>query len=156
MIEFTGKIVLVTGSSRGIGAGMSRAFAKHGARCVINYVADPNGKNQADAETVAREINSPLTIECDVANHARVGQTKVAAREFARQKITVNAIAPGYVDTEMIRGMPEDVAQKAKEQIPLGRFGTVDDIANAAMFLCSPMADYITGQTIHVNGGFYM
>src|SRR5262249_41789133 len=72
--DFSGKVVLVTGSSRGIGAGMVRAFAKLGGKCVVNYVADPDGKNQADAESVAREINSPLTVECNVADHARVGQ----------------------------------------------------------------------------------
>jgi 3-oxoacyl-[acyl-carrier protein] reductase len=85
-----------------------------------------------------------------------IALTKVAARELARNRITVNAIAPGVIDTEMTRGMPEDVTKKVIEQIPLGRLGTVDDIVGAVLFLCSPLARYITGQTIHVNGGFYM
>jgi 3-oxoacyl-[acyl-carrier protein] reductase len=247
MLDFSGKIVLVTGSSRGIGAGMVRAFAEHGAKCVVNYVDDPDGKNKADAEQVAREIRSPLLVECNVADPARVatmmkqiadkfggldilvnnagilrdktikkmtaedfnavvqvnlggafntiqqaasilrnggrilnissvagimgffGQanyasskagvialTKVSAREFARQQITVNAVAPGFIDTDMSKGMPEDVTRKFIEQIPLGRIGKVDEVVNAVLFLCSPMADYITGQVIHVNGGFYM
>jgi 3-oxoacyl-[acyl-carrier protein] reductase len=85
-----------------------------------------------------------------------IALTKVAAREMARQQITVNAIAPGFIDTDMTRGMPEDVTKKFVEQIPLGRFGTVDDIVGAALWLCSPFARYVTGQVIHVNGGFYM
>ena len=82
--------------------------------------------------------------------------TKVAARELARQRITVNAIAPGFIDTDMSRTMPEEVTKHFVEQIPLGRIGTVEDVVDAALFLCSPYADYITGQVIHVNGGFHM
>ena len=76
--------------------------------------------------------------------------------ELAKNQITVNAVAPGFIDTEMTKGMPEEVTKKFLEQIPLARVGKVDDVVNAVMFLCSPMADYITGQVIHVNGGFYM
>ena len=72
--SFADKVVLVTGSSRGIGAGLVRGFARHGGRCVVNYVADPSGRNKSDAELVAAEIGAAMTIECDVANHARVGE----------------------------------------------------------------------------------
>src|SRR5205085_527267 len=85
-----------------------------------------------------------------------IALTKVAARELARQKITVNAIAPGFVDTDMVKTMPQEVTKQFVQQIPLGRVGTIDDIAGVAMFLCSPLADYVTGQVIHVNGGFWM
>jgi 3-oxoacyl-[acyl-carrier protein] reductase len=85
-----------------------------------------------------------------------IGLTKVAARELARNQITVNAIAPGFISTEMIQNMPEDVTRKFIEQIPLGRLGTVQDIAGAVVMLCSPLASYITGQVLHVNGGFHM
>ena len=85
-----------------------------------------------------------------------IALTKVAARELARNQITVNAIAPGFIDTDMTKGMPEDVTKKFVEQIPLGRLGTVDDIVGAVLWLCSPFARYVTGQLIHVNGGFYM
>ena len=82
--------------------------------------------------------------------------TKVAAREFAKQQITVNAIAPGFVETDILKDMPADVTQRFVEQIPLGRIGRIQDVVNTALFLCSPAADYITGQVIHVNGGLYM
>jgi 3-oxoacyl-[acyl-carrier protein] reductase len=82
--------------------------------------------------------------------------TKVAARELAKNQITVNAIAPGFINTEMSRGMPEEVTKQFLAQIPIGRFGEVEDIVSAVLFLCSSAARYITGQIIHVNGGFYM
>jgi 3-oxoacyl-[acyl-carrier protein] reductase len=82
--------------------------------------------------------------------------TKTAARELARQKITVNAIAPGFIDTEMSRTMPEDVTKQFLAQVPIGRFGNVADVVYPVLFLCSPYAEYITGQIIHVSGGFYM
>ena len=67
-LDFTGKVVLVTGSSRGLGAEMIKAFGKRGAQCVVNYVADPPGQNKSDAEAVATELKDPLVIECDVTN----------------------------------------------------------------------------------------
>ena len=246
-LDFTGKIVLVTGSSRGIGAEMIKAFCAHGAQCVVNYVADAEGRNKADAMNVAAQLKEPLVIECDVTQPAQVeammtqlqgrlggldilvnnsgiigdrtikkmsmdefesvirvnligtfivtqkagailrsggriinmssvsgqmglfGQanyssskagiialTKVSAREFARQNITVNAIAPGFIDVGMSKGMPDEVTQNFINQIPLGRLGDVSEIVNAALFLASPMASYITGQVLNVNGGFYM
>src|SRR6202162_3516991 len=245
--DFNGKVVLVTGSSRGIGAEMIKAFGKCGAACVVNYVADSEGRNEADAESVAKELKNPLVIECDVTKSEQVeammkqiqdrhggldilvnnsgiirdrtikkmsmdefesvvrvnltgpftvtqkaaailrsggriinmssvsgqmglfGQanysaskagiialTKVSAREFARQNITVNAIAPGFIDVGMSKGMPDEVTQNFIKQIPLGRLGDVSEIVNAALFLASPMASYITGQVLNVNGGFYM
>jgi 3-oxoacyl-[acyl-carrier protein] reductase len=245
--DFTGKVALVTGSSRGIGAAMIKAFGRHGATCVVNYVTDPQAQNKADAESVAKELNDPLLIECDVtrpeqvesmmkqiqerhggldflvnnsgiirdrtirkmsmeefesvvrvnligtfivtqkagmilrnggrivnlssvsgqmglfgqANYssskaAIIALTKVSAREFARQNITVNAIAPGFIDVGMSKGMPEDVTQNFIKQIPLGRLGNVNEIVDAALFLASSTASYITGQVLNVNGGFYM
>lgn len=80
--------------------------------------------------------------------------TRVLSRELARRNITVNAVAPGVVLTEMGRSIPEKIRQGMLARIPLGRFGEPDDIANAILFLCSPLADYITGLTLHVNGGW--
>jgi 3-oxoacyl-[acyl-carrier protein] reductase len=245
--DFAGKVVLVTGSSRGIGAEMIKAFGKRGAKCVVNYVADPQGQNKADATNVAKELNEPLVVECDVtepkqveammtqiqdrhagldvlvnnsgiisdrtikkmsltefesvirvnligtfiltqksgallrdggriinmssvsgqlglfgqANYssskaAIIALTKVSAREFARQNITVNAIAPGFIDVGMSKGMPDEVTEKFTKAIPLGRLGRVEEIVEAALFLASPDASYITGQVLNVNGGFYM
>ena len=247
LLDFTGKVVLVTGSSRGIGAEMIKVFGKRGAHCVVNYVADGQGQNKADAANVAKELNDPLVIECDVtqpeqiesmmmeigdkrggldilvnnsgiisdraiknmsteefesvvrvnltgtftvtqkaaailrnggrivnlssvsgqmglfgqANYssskaAIIALTKVSAREFARQDITVNAIAPGFIDIGMGKGVPEEAIQNFIKQIPLGRLGNVNEIVSAALFLASPMASYITGHVLNVNGGFYM
>jgi 3-oxoacyl-[acyl-carrier protein] reductase len=72
LLDFSGKIVLVTGSSRGIGAEMIKEFGKRGAQCVVNYVADPAGQNKSDAESVAKELKNPLVIECDVTNPEQV------------------------------------------------------------------------------------
>ena len=245
--DFSGKVVLVTGSSRGIGAEMIKAFGKRGAQCVVNYVADAQGQNKTDATDVAKELEAPLMIECDVtqpgqlesmmteirdkwggldvlvnnsgiihdrtirkmsmeefesvvrvnligtftvtqkaaailrsggrivnlssvsgqmglfgqANYssskaAIIALTKVSAREFARQNITVNAIAPGFIDVGMSKGMSEEVTANFIKQIPLGRLGEVNEIVDAALFLASPMASYITGHVLNVNGGFYM
>src|SRR5205085_8767345 len=71
-LDFTGKIVLVTGSSRGIGAEMIKAFGARGAQCVVNYVRDPDGTNKSDATTVAAGLREPLAVECDVTNPAQV------------------------------------------------------------------------------------
>lgn len=246
-LDFTGKIVLVTGSSRGIGAEMIKAFGGRGGQCVVNFISDEKGQNKTDAETVARELKNPLVIDCDVTNPAQaeammkqiqeqrggldilvnnsgiirdrtikkmsleefeniirvnltgtfnvtqkattvlrsggriinmssvsgqmglfgqanyssskaaiIALTKVTARELARQNITVNAIAPGFIDVGMSKGMPDEVTENFKKQIPLGRLGDVSEIVNAALFLASPMASYITGHVLNVNGGYYM
>lgn len=245
--DFSGKVALVTGSSRGIGEGLIRALNDAGARCVVNYVDDPDGRNRADAQRVAALLADPLVTASDVgsleqvsammqqirqerggldilinnagimrdrslkkmteddwqsvlrvnltgayhciqqaapllrsggrivniasvaahlgffgqANYAAskaglIALTKVAARELARQGVTVNAIAPGVIDTEMGRMIPPEVTQKFIEQIPLGRLGQIEDVVNVAMFLCSPLSAYLTGQVLNVNGGFYM
>ena len=212
--DFTGKVVLVTGSSRGLGAAMIQAFGDRGAQCVVNFISDPEGENKADADDVAARLKDPLVVECDVtkpdqveammkqiadklggldilvnnsgiirdrtikkltldefesvlrvnlagtfnvtqkaaailrqggriinlssvsgqmglfgqANYssskaAIIALTKVSAREFARQQITVNAIAPGFIDIGMSKGMPDEVTENFKKQIPLGRLG---------------------------------
>ncbi len=85
-----------------------------------------------------------------------VGLTKTIAKEYASRNITVNAVAPGFIMTKMTEALPENVKSEMLKAIPLGRFGTVEDVANAVVFLASPLAGYITGQVIHVNGGMYM
>jgi acetoacetyl-CoA reductase len=84
------------------------------------------------------------------------GFTKALAQEGAKVGITVNAIAPGYVDTEMVRAVPEEVLQKIIARIPRGRLGTADDIARSVCFLTADEADFITGSTVSVNGGQHM
>lgn len=85
-----------------------------------------------------------------------VGLTKTLAREVASQGITVNAVAPGLIMTEMGKSIPEAHRQEMVKQIPLGRCGEPDEVANAVLFLCSGLSAYITGQVLHVNGGWYV
>ncbi len=84
------------------------------------------------------------------------GMTRALAREIGSRAITVNCIAPGFIDTDMTRALPEAQREALLSQIPLGRLGSSEDIAAAVVFLASPDASYITGTTLHVNGGMYM
>jgi 3-oxoacyl-[acyl-carrier protein] reductase len=84
------------------------------------------------------------------------GLTRALARELGSRNITVNCVAPGFIDTDMTRGLSEDQQAALKAQIPLGRLGQPEDVAEAVAFLASPQAGYITGTELHVNGGMYM
>lgn len=85
-----------------------------------------------------------------------IGFTKSIAREVASRGVTVNAIAPGFIETEMTAGLPAKVQDDYRQAIPLGRFGTAEEVAQAVLFLVGPGAGYITGQVVNVNGGLYM
>jgi 3-oxoacyl-[acyl-carrier protein] reductase len=85
-----------------------------------------------------------------------VGMTKSLARELGSRSITVNCVAPGFIDTDMTRALPEAQRTALLGQIPLGRLGTPEDIAAAVSYLASPAAGYVTGSVLHVNGGMYM
>ena len=85
-----------------------------------------------------------------------VGMSKALAREVGSRNITVNCVAPGFIDTDMTKSLSEDQVAKLISNVPLARLGRPDDIANAVLFLASPQASYITGSTIHVNGGMHM
>jgi 3-oxoacyl-[acyl-carrier protein] reductase len=85
-----------------------------------------------------------------------IGLTKTIAREYSNRNVTANAVAPGFIDTAMTKALSEQVRTDLAKQIPLGRLGSSEDVANAVRFLASPAAAYITGQVIHVNGGMYM
>src|SRR5574341_1620271 len=87
---------------------------------------------------------------------AVIGFTKTVAREYASRQVTVNAVAPGFIDTAMTQGLPADVKETLQKQIPLGRLGQPSDVAEAVRFLVSDEAGYITGQVLHVNGGMLM
>jgi len=84
------------------------------------------------------------------------GLTKSLAREIGTRGITVNCVAPGFIDTAMTQALSENVRAELSKQIPMGKLGTPEDVANAVRFLASPWASYISGQVIHVNGGMYM
>jgi 3-oxoacyl-[acyl-carrier protein] reductase len=85
-----------------------------------------------------------------------IGFTKSLAREVGSRGITANVVAPGFIETDMTKDLPEEARQKMLADTALGRLGAPQDIANAVLFLASPAASYITGETIHVNGGMYM
>lgn len=85
-----------------------------------------------------------------------IGFSKSLAQEIASRGITVNVVAPGFIDTDMTRALPSLVTEEMLKRIPMKRLGTVNDIANTVAFLASDCANYITGETIHVNGGMYM
>jgi 3-oxoacyl-[acyl-carrier protein] reductase len=85
-----------------------------------------------------------------------VGFTRALAREVGSRGITVNAVAPGFIATDMTATLSEEQRTALEKQVPLERLGTVDDIAETVLFLCTPGAGYITGEVINVNGGMYM
>ena len=85
-----------------------------------------------------------------------IGFSKSLAQEIGSRGITVNVVAPGFIDTDMTKGLPDMVKEELLKRIPLRKLGNVDDIANTVAFLASDEANYITGETIHVNGGMYM
>ena len=106
--------------------------------------------------SVAAFMGNPGQANYSASKAGIVGLTKTVAREYAGRGVTVNAVAPGFIETAMTDVLPENVKEEMKKLIPLGRFGTVEDIAKAVVFLASPESGYITGQVVHVNGGMYM
>jgi 3-oxoacyl-[acyl-carrier protein] reductase len=248
--HFPGKVVLVTGSSRGMGAAILEAFARAGATCVVNYFDDADGQNRHDAEQTAarlRQLNVPVHVfDADVrryesvellmrrlagaaggldvlvnnagicrdrtvkkmsldewhsvldtnldgvfycsklgaevlrdggrivniasiagvigfhgqANYAAakagvIALTKVLAKELARRGVTVNAVAPGVIQTPMLGVMRPEVLAEYEQQIPVGRIGRPEDVAHAVLFLACQESGYITGQTLPVTGGWF-
>jgi 3-oxoacyl-[acyl-carrier protein] reductase len=248
--DFTGKSVLVTGSSRGMGAAILEAFGRAGAVCLVHYFADPAGQNRRDAHATAERIRqhgAPAhVLEADVrqfdavdrlmreavaaagrldilvnnagilrdrtvrkmtldewhsvletnldgvfycskvaaellpeggrivnvasiaglfpfhgqANYAAakagvIALTKVLAKELARRQVTVNAVAPGVVQTPMLGEIKAEVRAEYEKQIPLGRIGRPEDVANAVLFFATEESGYITGQTLPITGGWF-
>lgn len=106
--------------------------------------------------SVVAFMGNPGQANYSASKAGMVGLTKTTAKEYASRGITANAVAPGFITTAMTEALPENVKDEMKRAIPLGRFGTPEDVANAVVFLASPEAGYITGQVIHVNGGMYV
>lgn len=106
--------------------------------------------------SVVGAIGNAGQVHYSAAKAGLVGFTKALAREVATRQITVNTVAPGFIETDMTAALNEAQRAAYLAQIPMGRFGTVEEVAQAVVFLVSPSAAYITGQTLHVNGGMYM
>ena len=101
-------------------------------------------------------VGNPGQANYAAAKAGIVGFSKSLAREVASRGITVNTVAPGFIDTDMTRDLSDEQRERLRSDIPLGRLGGPEDVAGAIAFLASAEADYITGETIHVNGGMYM
>jgi 3-oxoacyl-[acyl-carrier protein] reductase len=252
MIRYTfpGKVVLVTGSSRGMGAAILEGFAAAGATCIVNYFADDAGQNARDAQQVVERLRPypvPVhVVEADVSKYESVealmkratevaggldvlvnnagiirdrtvkkmtlgewhsvletnldgvfycsklgaevmrdggrivniasiaglygfrGQanyaaakagvialTKVLAKELARRGITVNAVAPGVIQTAMLETLKPEVVAEYQKQIPVGRIGRPEDVAHAVLFFACEESSYITGQILPITGGWF-
>jgi 3-oxoacyl-[acyl-carrier protein] reductase len=106
--------------------------------------------------SVVGSSGNPGQANYAAAKAALVGFTKSLAQEVGSRNITVNCVAPGFIETDMTRSLAEEQVKKLVENVPLGRLGRVDDVAQAVLFLASPQAAYVTGSTLHVNGGMYM
>lgn len=106
--------------------------------------------------SVVGVIGNPGQVNYCASKAGLIGMTKSLAREIGSRNITVNAIAPGFIDTDMTKVLNEDQKKNILSQVPLNRFGSVEDIANVALFLASENSNYITGQVIHVDGGMAM
>jgi len=106
--------------------------------------------------SVVGSAGNPGQMNYAAAKAGVAGMSRALAREIGSRNITVNCIAPGFIDTDMTKALNEDQISSLKQQIPLGRLGQPEDIAAAVGFLASPRASYITGTTLHVNGGMYM
>lgn len=120
---------------------ITRHFLKNKAGSIINITS------------VVGLIGNPGQANYVASKAGVIGLTKTLAKEFGSRNITVNAIAPGFIETEMTTSLPEEAKEAYLKQIPLNRFGKTEDIANVCAFLASEEASYITGQVISVNGG---
>ena len=106
--------------------------------------------------SVVASMGNPGQANYAAAKAGIIGFSKSLAREIGSRGITVNVVAPGFIDTDMTRALDDTQRQKLIEDIPLQRLGGVEDIAQAVLFLASDAGGYITGQTLHVNGGMFM
>jgi 3-oxoacyl-[acyl-carrier protein] reductase len=125
-------------------------------REVIKDMAGQRYGRIVNITSVAAFMGNPGQANYSASKAGIVGFTKTVSREYAGRGITVNAVAPGFIETAMTDVLPENIKEEMKKLIPLRRFGTVEDVAKAVVFLASPGSGYITGQVIHVNGGMYM
>jgi 3-oxoacyl-[acyl-carrier protein] reductase len=125
-------------------------------RAVLRPMMKARGGRIINITSVVASSGNPGQANYAAAKAGVAGMTRALAREIGSRGITVNCIAPGFIDTDMTKVLPEAQRAALTAQIPLGRLGSPEDIAHAVAFLASPQAGYITGTTLHVNGGMYM
>jgi 3-oxoacyl-[acyl-carrier protein] reductase len=123
--------------------------------CVRHMMKERRGRI-VNLTSVVGVTGNPGQANYAAAKAGLLGFTKSLARELASRAITVNAVAPGFIDTDMTRALTEAQRTALLQQIPVGRLGSPADVAAAVLFLVSPAAAYVTGQTLHVNGGMHM
>jgi 3-oxoacyl-[acyl-carrier protein] reductase len=125
-------------------------------RAVLRGMMKARSGRIVNLSSVVGFTGNPGQANYAAAKAGMVGFSKSLAREVGSRSITVNCVAPGFIETDMTRSLAEEQVKRLVENIPLGRLGRVEDIAQAVLFLCSPAAAYITGATLHVNGGMHM
>ena len=125
-------------------------------KSVIKYMKNQGGGKIINIASVVGEIGNIGQANYAASKGGVISFTKTVAKEYARDRIIVNAVAPGFIGTKMLETVPEKVMQRILDQIPLGRLGKPEEVAKLVCFLSSDDANYITGQVIHINGGVYM
>jgi len=125
-------------------------------RAVVRPMIKERAGRIVNISSVVGQIGNPGQANYAASKAGVMGFTKTTARELAGRGITVNGVAPGFIDTEMTARLPDKIKEEFLRQIPMGRMGTADEVAEVVYWLCSDAAGYVTGQIIHVNGGMYM
>lgn len=123
--------------------------------CIRRMVRERKGRI-VNITSIVGAIGNPGQTNYAAAKAGLIGFSKSLARELATRNVTVNCVAPGFIDTDMTRALSEEQRNALAAQIPMGRLGSVEDVAAAVLYLVSPAGGYLTGQTLHVNGGMHM
>jgi len=122
----------------------------------VKIMAKQRSGKIVSISSVVAFMGNPGQVNYSSSKAGLIGLTKTIAREYASRGIRANAVAPGFIQTAMTDALSDEVKDEMHKAIPLGKFGTSEDVANAVIYLSSADSDYITGQVIHVNGGMYM
>ncbi|MGD6801329.1 3-oxoacyl-ACP reductase FabG [Rossellomorea aquimaris] len=128
----------------------------HCTQAVLPYMAEQGSGKIINTSSVTGTYGNVGQTNYAAAKAGVIGMTKTWAKELARKGINVNAVAPGFTETAMVAEVPEKVIEKMKAQVPMGRLGKPEDIANAYLFLASSESDYVNGHVLHVDGGIMM